>query len=505
MEILNAAQTRAWDEYTMQHEPVASIDLMERAAGSCYQWLMRNGFQGKRFTIFCGKGNNGGDGLALARLLNQSKHSVSVYILEFGHMGTEDFQANLAALHLTDTDVRFISAPETIPSIDPKEIVLDALFGSGLSRPLEGLTALLVKRLNQSGNTIISVDIPSGLYVDRPTGSNTVIKAKHTLSFQSQKLAFLVGENAAYFGEVHILDIGLHPRFVEQSISSSAFTWVDKEYAASLYRPRKKFAHKGNFGNAAIISGSKGMMGATVLCTRGCIRVGAGKVTAHIPSCGHTIMQTSIPEAMCKIEAGDDYLKEISNIEKYNAIGIGPGIGMHEHFDTMLEALFYQFKKPIVIDADALTVLSQNSALFKRIPSLSILTPHPKEWERLFGNTTNEFEAIERTITKSKEFNIIIVLKGHHTLIATPAGRTYINSSGNPGMAKGGSGDVLTGMITGLLAQGYDPENAAVLGVFLHGYSADLAVRHVAEEYLNPSDIIDHLGYALLDLYPKNS
>src|SRR4030095_1641713 len=226
---------------------------------------------------------------------------------------------------------------------------------------------------------------------------------------------------------------------------------------------------------------------------------------AHIPSCGHTIMQTSIPEAMCKIEAGDDYLKEISNLEKYNTIGIGPGIGLHEHFDTMLEALFYQFRKPIVVDADALTVLSQNSALFKRIPPLSILTPHPKEWERLFGNTTNEFEAIERTIAKAKEFNIILVLKGHHTLIATPAGRTYINSSGNPGLAKGGSGDVLAGMITGLLAQGYDPEYAAVLGVFLHGYSADLAIKLVAEEFLNPSDIIEYLGYAFLDLYPKKS
>jgi ADP-dependent NAD(P)H-hydrate dehydratase / NAD(P)H-hydrate epimerase len=505
MQILNAAQTRAWDEYTMQHEPVASLDLMERAAGTCYQWLMRNGFQGKRFVIFCGKGNNGGDGLALARLLNQSKHSVTVYILEFGHLGTEDFQANLAALHETNTDVKFISAAETIPTIDPNEIIIDALFGSGLSRPLEGLTALLVKRLNHSRNTIISIDIPSGLYVDRPTGSNTVIKAKHTLSFQSQKLAFLVGENAPYFGEVHILDIGLHPQFIEQSISTSSFTWVDKDFASSLYRPRKKFSHKGHYGHAAIISGSKGMMGATILCTRGCIRAGAGKVTAHIPSCGHTILQTSIPEAMCKIETGDDYLKEISSFEKYNTIGIGPGIGLHEHFDKQLESLFDQFRKPIVIDADALTILSQNSALFKRIPPLSILTPHPKEWERLFGNTTNEFEAIERTILKSKEFNIIIVLKGHNTLVATPAGRTYINSSGNPGLAKGGSGDVLTGIITGLLAQGYEPEHAAILGVFLHGYSADLATKHVAEEFLNPSDIIDNLGYAFLDLYPKKS
>jgi len=503
MEILNAAQTRAWDEFTMQHEPIASIDLMERAAGACYQWLMRNGFQGGRFTIFCGKGNNGGDGLALARLLNHSKHAVTVYILEFGHLGTEDFQSNLAALHETETDVRFISAPETIPAIDPKEIIIDALFGSGLSRPLEGLTALLVKRLNQSRNTVISIDIPSGLYVDKPTGTNTVVKAKHTLSFQSQKLAFLVGENAPYFGEVHILDIGLHPEFLDNS--SSSFTWVDKDYAARLYRPRKKFSHKGHFGHAAIISGSRGMMGATVLCTKACVRIGAGKVTAHIPMCGHTIMQTSIPEAMSKIESGEDYLKEISSLENYNAVGIGPGIGSHEQFDLILESIFDRFKKPMVIDADALTILSQNSALLKRMPASCILTPHPKELERLFGTYTNEFEAIERTISKSKEFNIIIVLKGHHTMVATPSDKTYMNSSGNPGMAKGGSGDVLTGIITGLLAQGYDPEKAAVLGVFLHGHAADLAVKQVAEEFLNPSDVIDHLGYALLDLYPKIS
>jgi hydroxyethylthiazole kinase-like uncharacterized protein yjeF len=491
MQIFATEQIRAWDEYTIRHEPITSVDLMERAATACYEWLLQNNYKDHTFSIYCGKGNNGGDGLVIARLLAQSNHKVTVYILEFGHKGTEDFQINLARLHDTNADIRFISTEENLHSIPAKDVVIDALLGSGINRPADGLTARLIQHINNSGNEVIAIDIPSGLFVDHSARGNVVVKAQNTLSFQCFKPAFLMPENAESIGQVHLLNIGLHPDFLK--IQDSPFELVDQAMVGRIITPRKPFSHKGDYGHAAIVAGSYGMMGAAVLCARACLRSGVGKLTCHIPAAGYTIMQISVPEAMCK--TGEE-THPAQEMDKYDSIGIGPGLGSHPENSKLLSSVFEQNRRPMVIDADGLNTIAGDKTLLSKIPPESILTPHPKEFERLFGKTANDYERLQIALQKAAEHNLYLVLKGRYTFIAASSGKGYFNSSGNPGMATGGTGDVLTGIITGLLAQKYSPLHAAIAGVFLHGRSGDLAAAYSSQFSLIATDLIDFLGQA---------
>lgn len=497
MQILTAAQIRTWDEFTIRELPIQSIDLMERASTACFDWLMENGYKQNSFSIFCGKGNNGGDGLAIARMLSRSGHEVTVHILEFGAKGTADFQTNLARLHQTDAIIKFISSAETIHPIDGRSIVIDALLGTGLNRPLNGLTTSVVQHINSSGNTIIAIDIPSGLFADKSAKGEAAIEASHTLSFQCFKPAFLVAENAGHVGEVHILDIGLHPDYL--NTITPEYQFIDKDIVNAIIQPRKKFAHKGDFGHAALIAGSIGMMGAAVLSAGSCLRSGVGKLSCFIPGIGYEIMQTSVPEALCHI-AGADHIGTIDSFSGYSAIGAGPGLGQEEETAAMLQQLLKQSNATLVLDADALNILSQHLGLISILSRRTVITPHVKELERLFGASTNDFARMELAIEKAKSLGITIVLKGAYTLVATPGGMAWFNSTGNPGMATGGSGDVLTGIITGLAAQGYIPEQAAIAGVFLHGLAGDLAASAISEPALIASDITAFLGDAFLHI-----
>lgn len=496
MQIFDSAQIHAWDDYTIKNEPVTSLDLMERAAGACYQWLISNGYDSSRFSIFCGKGNNGGDGLAIARMLSHAGADVTVYILEFGFKGTEDFQQNLALLHETTAVISFIPNESTIPEIEPGQVVIDSIFGSGLNRPLEGLTAALVHRLNEAGNEIIAIDLPTGLFADRSSESQHIIRARHTLTFQTLKFAFLLHESQQFVGQVHVLDIGLHPGFIHRT--SSKFYLTDDLLVRSIIKRREKFSHKGDYGSGGLIAGSKGLMGAAVLCARGFVKSGAGKLTCHVPEAGYTIMQVSVPEAMCKVEKGQDHIMSVNGIDKYDSIGVGPGLGLQDSHKKLLKEIFDSFKKPMVIDADALNILSRNMDLVERIPANSVITPHSREFERMFGTTTNDYERIMLAMQKAAELKVIIVLKGAYTLVAMPGGSGYFNSTGNPGMATGGSGDVLTGTICSLLCQGYDPSHAAILGVYIHGLAGDLAAKKCSMQSMIASDIIQELGNAFL-------
>ncbi|HVT86981.1 MAG TPA: NAD(P)H-hydrate dehydratase [Chitinophagaceae bacterium] len=500
MKLLSAIQARDWDQYTIQHEPIASIDLMERAATRCVEWLEQHQYPGKHFIIFCGKGNNGGDGLAIARMLAEQKNFVTVYILESGHKGSEDFQINLTRLQQSShKDIHFIQTETLFPILPSQAIIIDALFGSGLSRPLEGITSKLVEHINHSGCEIIAIDVPSGLFVDVSSKGNAIIKATHTLSIHTFKPAFLMAENAAFIGHVHIIDIGLKPEFL--STISIHKELLDEAMIRSVYKPRDPFAHKGNFGHALLLAGSYGKMGAAVLAAKACLRSGVGLITCHIPKCGYEILQTALPEAMVLTDFNASFITNIeSDLSKYNVIGIGPGIGTARETRAALKQLLPQFKKPVVIDADGLNCISLDKELLNSLPPHSILTPHPKEFERLFGESENDFERIEKALINAKLFNCLIVLKGHHTFIATPSGFGYFNSTGNPGMAKGGSGDVLTGILTGLLAQGYSPTDAAMLGVYLHGWAGDIAANKFSEEAMIAGDITEHLGEAFLKL-----
>jgi NAD(P)H-hydrate epimerase len=500
MKIFTAEEIRQWDQYTIEHEPITSVDLMERAAISCVHWLEANGNIENQFVVFCGKGNNGGDGLAIARLLAARKYHVRIFILEFGHKGTEDFQINLARLHeYPEVDIRFVQTEKNFHEFNNGEIIIDALYGSGLNRGLEGVTANLVEHINTSGCEIISIDIPSGLFVDKSSKDNTIIKADHTLSFQCYKPAFFVAENAAYIGEVHILDIGLHPDFYNSTISP--YELIDDTIIQSIYKPRNRFAHKGNFGHALLIAGSYGKIGAAVLAAKACLRSGVGLLFCHIPKCGYDILQAAIPEAMVMTDFNSSFNTKIEDdLINYEAIGIGPGIGTASETKTLLKEIFNSYQHPLILDADALNIMATQKDLLKLISPGSILTPHPKEFERLFGQTGNDFGRIQLAFQKAKELNAVIVLKGHHTFIATPDGKGFFNNTGNAGMATGGSGDVLTGILTGLLAQGYNSVDTAILGVCLHGLAGDCAAKKISEEAMIAGDIIENLGEAFIQI-----
>ena len=501
MKIFSAEQIHAWDEYTIREEPIASLDLMERAACGCVEWILRFYPTNDKYAIFCGKGNNGGDGLAIARLLAEQGKEIQLHILEFGFPGTADFQQNLARLHqYPNIQIQYIQDAIQLYPINNDAIVIDALVGSGLNRKLEGLAATLVQHINQTANIKLSIDIPSGLFCDQTSKNNISVQATHTLSF-TPKLAFYISENAASLGELHIIDIHLHPTFYHYT--NSVFELVYKEDIIPLIKKRNRFSHKGNFGHGLLIAGSKGKMGAAVLAAQGALRAGIGLLTCHIPNCGYAIMQSSIPEAMVSSDSNDAEITCLPNdLTNYTTIGIGPGLGKHTYTLTVIDAILSSYTKPIVLDADALNLIATSPSLLNKIPRYSILTPHPGEFKRLFGETLNDFDMINQAIDLSKKLDLYILIKGNHSFIACPSGVHFFNTTGNAGMAKGGAGDALTGILTALLAQGYTSENALKIGVFLHGLAGDIAIADSTMQGMTITDLIASMGKAWKQLIP---
>ncbi len=491
MKLLSPQQIHEWDAFTIANEPIASIDLMERAAEACTDFILQTDLYGKSFKIFCGKGNNGGDGLAIARQLINKGNNVNTYIIEFGAVGTVDFQINLQRLHEVTTNIHFIQSENFFPEIRDNDIIVDALYGSGLNRPLKDLSAALVEHINKSSGNTISIDVPSGMFIDKSSQDNAIIKANTTLTFQCLKLCFLVAENAEYNGRLKVLDIGLHPQFLETV--SSLLQTTEQRDIDEIYKPRKSFSHKGTYGHALVIAGNKGKMGAALLAANACIKTGAGLTTLNIPETYFSVVHTYLPEAMCQArEEGFDF-------EKINAVGIGPGLGTKPAITELLQKVLQQFKSTTVIDADALNIIAQNKYLLNEIKENSILTPHPKEFERLFGELKNDFERIDMALERSVKNNLIIVLKGRYTFIACK-GKGWFNTTGNAGLAKGGSGDILTGIITALIAQKYEPLHAAILGIYLHGLAAEYALEKQSMESMTATDVIENLGTAFNNL-----
>ncbi len=492
MQILSAQQIHEADAFTIEQEPIPSIDLMERAAKKFYDFLIAKFSNNLQFAIFCGKGNNGGDGLAIARMLCSSGRNVSVFIINYTHNVSDNFSQNYERLlqeSFENCSISEISDFQRIP-IDSNAIIIDGIFGSGLNRPISNFTADIISYINSLPNHKIAIDIPSGLYADKPIGTNDIVfKANETITFQSPKLQFLFSENSQYVGNVTIVDINLQTPFSNNEIPY--------HFTSSISLPtRNVFSHKGTFGHALLISGSYGKLGASILASKACLRSGCGLLTTHIPRCGYNILQTAFPEAMISTDKNQDYISSIPNDDKYSAIGIGPGIGTNEETAQALEQFLKNNTKPIVLDADALNILAKNQNLLQFLNPMSILTPHPGEFDRLTHKHSSGFERFKTQKQFALKYNCIVVLKGHYTSIVLPNGNTFFNSTGNAGMATAGSGDVLTGIITSLLAQGYSPENAAVYGVFLHGRAGDFALENNSMETLVASDIISNLWKA---------
>lgn len=497
MKLFTCEQIKEIDKYTIGHEPISSIDLMERAAGQLFKWITGWLGPGEHFVVFAGTGNNGGDGLAVARMLAENRYSVEVFFVKFSEKISPDCEVNLNRLkNVTGVTVSILTSVDQFPVISSGDIIIDTIFGSGLTRPAEGLTAEIIKLINVSDTIKISVDVPSGLFCEDNTNNNynSIVKADFTLSFQFPKLSFMFAENDPYIGEWKVLPIGLDTNIIRAIITPYCF--LEGDDISPLIKERNKFDHKGTFGHGLMISGSLGKMGAAVLSAGAALRTGIGLITCHIPSCGSVIMQSSLPEAMIRIDKSENHVSEINDTGAFSAIGIGPGLGTEPETQIALRNLLTQFKKPLLLDADALNILSQNKDWLSLLPGGSVLTPHLKEFERLTGKATDGFTRLRMQVEFSKEYNCVVVLKGAYTSVTNPDGNIFFNSTGNPGMATGGSGDVLTGIILSLLAQGYTPSNAAILGVYLHGLAGDIAAGESCFESIIASDIINCIGKA---------
>lgn len=495
MKIFSASQIRACDTYTIHASKITSYELMERAAGKCVAWINDHLAADTSFIVLCGSGNNGGDGLAITRMLHRQGYSVKAFVLRLGEKLSEDCRKNFEKLNGIDNTLVEILPPDSMIEAVPENVVIiDALLGTGLNRPAEGWVAEFIQHINELPNRVVSIDIPSGMPADNiPDEDSAVIKATWTLSFQFYKRAFLHPETGKYGGVLYILDIGLSGTFI--SSTHTSYNILDQDEIRQRYRTRERFTHKGDYGLAYIIAGSKGMMGAAVLATKGAIRSGAGKVRALVPECGYDIMQISVPEAMCSI-SGETSMSRVRDWEVADTVGIGPGLGTAESTARAFSDFVTAYKEPLVIDADGLNLLAGEPDLLHKLPANSILTPHPKEFEKLFGKTKHSMQMLELARTQSMKYNIFLVLKGHNTVVVSPEGECWYNITGNAGMATGGSGDVLTGIITGLLAQGYPSFDAAKIGVYVHGLAGDYAAAKWSEQSLAAGDIIDKLGKA---------
>lgn len=502
MKILTGGQFRELDLYTIDHEPVSSIDLMERASRAIADEVLRRWDNpSQRVLVFAGPGGNGGDGLAVARILSEAGRKVIAYLFNVKGTLNPDCETNRDRLLQTEGATLVEVTQEMVfPELRTDDLVIDALFGTGLSKPLSGGFALVTNRLNQSHATIVSIDMPSGLMAEDNTYNDTtyIIRACATLSLQLPKLAFLYAENQRYVGDFCLLPIGLSSEGLDQMKSH---LWMTEESEVrALLRRRPRFAHKGTMGHALLIAGSRGMAGAAILSARAALRTGVGKLTLHAPFACLDILQSAVPEAVTQVDLDADIITTALDTNDYQAVGIGPGLGRDGHTAAALHNYLSQQETPMVIDADALNILSEHREWLDLVPPDSILTPHPRELERIVGHCAGSFDRMNRARNLAISHKVFVIVKGHYTQVCTPTGDVLFNPTGNPGMATPGSGDVLTGIITSLLAQGYLPIEAAQLGVYLHGLAGDLAAAELTEESMLASDMIRFLPAAFKKL-----
>ncbi len=484
MKILKSEQIRLADAYTIEHEPISSTDLMERAGTECFNWIYENAPQlfphvdeekNFLFQIVCGTGNNGGDGLVIARMLQRHGYSVEVFLVRLAERGSDDFEINLERLSKRKLNVWEIHSKKEIPKLSSAAVIIDALIGTGLNRPAEGLASEMIDLINESTSLVISIDMPSGMSCDgiEPDEGCSVVRADYLLTFQVPKLSFFMEGCVASVGEIITLDIGLHREFLEQ-VKTDYHLFSGLE-ARLMRRVRPTFSHKGTYGHLLIIAGARGKRGASILAASGALHAGAGLITVHTDLDGANPLHSALPE-------------------------VGPGLGVSANTERALKLLIQESKVPLVIDADALNILSENPTWLSFLPPGTILTPHPGEFARLMGGKSSHSESIQKQSELSKKHNIYIVLKGAHTSTSLPDGQIIFNMTGNPGMATGGMGDVLTGIITALRGQGYGAMEACVLGVYLHGLAGDLALENQSVESLTPTDLIGALGRAFQTL-----
>ncbi len=501
MKLFNAQQIYAADKFTIEKQKITSDSLMERSAIQIFNWMhLRMQGAPVKIHLFCGIGNNGGDGIALARHLQEHGYNIEVYVVNYSEKRSKDFLINLDRLKDRKIWPNFLDDNCDFPEIGRDDIIVDAIFGIGLNRAPEDWVVDLMAHLHGSEAFILSVDIPSGLYTDKiPANKEAVVKANYVLSFQAPKLVFFLPETGIYINQWEVLDIGLDSEFLMSE--NTAYEIIGKHEVLPLYVPREKFSHKGTYGHALLIGGSYGKIGAMILASEASLRAGSGLTTVCVPNCGYVPMQSSVSEVMV-LSGGEELISEIKIDFEPSAVGIGVGFGKHDDTVKAFGDFLKNSKKPIVIDADALNILSENKKFLKDVPAQSVLTPHPKELERLIGKWENDFDKLAKTKAFAKKYDFVLVIKGAHT-ITIYENKGYINTTGNPGMATAGSGDVLTGIITGLIAQGYETLSAAIFGIYLHGKAGDLMVEKTGYQSLIATNIVEGIKEAYLDLFKQ--
>ena len=506
--IFTAAQIHELDQYTIDHEPIKSIDLMERAARAITDAILAQWDSSVPVVVFAGPGNNGGDALAVARMLNERHYQVQAFLFNISGKLSDDCAENkerlsqLSSHHsplLTEVTQRFDP-----PQLEEGMLVIDGLFGSGLNKPLTGGFASLVKYINASHAEVVSIDVPSGLMTEDNSCNvrTNIVRADVTFSLQHTKLCYLFAEYQQFIGHLQLLPIGLSQEGINST--DAQFTMVERDDVSRLLMPRDPFAHKGSMGHALLVAGSYGMAGAAILAARACMRSGAGKLTLHTPRRNVAVLQTAVPEAVLHVDHEETAVSEAIPADNFQAVAVGPGIGTGEQTGVAILSQLRRARCPAIADADALNIFAAKHALMEQLPKGIILTPHPGELERLEGECTDSYERLMKARMLAEHLQGYVILKGHHTAVCMPDGHVAFNTTGNAGMATAGSGDVLTGILLGLLARGYAKREACIIGVYLHGLAGDLAARELGEESLMAGDIISFLPKAFAVLRDKN-
>ncbi|WP_044398332.1 bifunctional ADP-dependent NAD(P)H-hydrate dehydratase/NAD(P)H-hydrate epimerase [Lacinutrix sp. Hel_I_90] len=505
MKIFSKEQIYAGDKLTAEKQKISSTDLMERAGIQIFNWLHMR-MQGAQVPIhvFCGIGNNGGDGLVVARHLISHGYNVKTYVVNCSTKRSKDFLINYDRIKNVSNDwPKLLSCQEDFEEIvvDEKDIIIDAIFGIGINRPVDDWVKALFNHFKTTKAYTVSIDIPSGLHTDQvPEDKEAVVNAGYTLSFQTPKLVFFLPETARYTTQWEVLDIGIDPEFLFTTPTEAQL--IGKNEVLPIYKPREKYSHKGIYGHSLVIGGSYGKIGAVTLASRAALSIGAGKVTAYVPKCGYTVLQTALPEVMVITDPEEEKITNISFDIAPTVIGFGVGVGTDAKTIAAFEAFLKTNKTPLVIDADGLNILAKKKALLKALPEQTILTPHPKELEGLVGKWKDDFDKLKKTKAFAKKYKLIVVIKGANT-ITIFEDKLYVNTTGNPGLATAGSGDVLTGMITGMLSQGYAPLAGTIFAIYLHGRSADLLIENLGYQSLIASHVIEGIGEAYIDLFKQ--
>ncbi len=499
MQIFTGTQIQDWDKYTIEHEPIHSIDLMERASKALTEAITKRWDNTRKFVVLAGPGNNGGDALAVARMLAERDYNVDAFLFNTTGRLSNECTQNMKLLRNSKQIRNFTEVKQNFepPQLDEQTTVIDGLFGSGLNKPLQGGFASLVKYVNASSAYVVSIDMPSGMFTEDNTENirQNIMRADLTLTLQQKKLAMYLADNDPYLGEVEVVNIGLSEEYVRRT--PATYHLLEGKSTAHLLRPRAKFSHKGTMGHALLFAGSYGMAGAAILAAKATLRSGAGKLTVHTPLCNNDILQVSVPEAILQHDAEDTFFSHNADTEDFDAVAIGPGIGQNEDTAIALMSQIRRTQCPMVLDADALNILAQHKTWLNQLPADLILTPHPAEFDRLMGRVSNgSHDRLAKARKMAEDRKAYIILKGHYSALCCPDGETIINSTGNAGMATAGAGDVLTGIITGLLARGYTRRAACILGMYLHGLAGDIAAEELGEESLIASDIIQMLPKA---------